>query len=169
MADKAKRVDIGGQAVLEGVMMRSPEYVALAVRRPDGSIVVKRDPYISPAKKHKWMGLPFIRGAVSMITMLGTGMKTLEESAKMSGETEEEPTKFELWLAEKLGKGVDKVVMGVAIVLAVALSLGLFVFLKPGERPGAHGAADRLYDRRAPGAGYDAGVPLSRRRAQDGV
>ena len=129
MADKAKRVDIGGQAVLEGVMMRSPEYVALAVRRPDGSIVVKRDPYISPAKKHKWMGLPFIRGAVSMITMLGTGMKTLEESAKMSGETEEEPTKFELWLAEKLGKGVDKVVMGVAIVLAVALSLGLFVFL----------------------------------------
>lgn len=53
----AKRVDIGGQAVLEGVMMRSPEYIALAVRRPDGSVVCKRDPYVSPAKKHKWMGL----------------------------------------------------------------------------------------------------------------
>ena len=129
MANKAKRVDIGGQAVLEGVMMRSPEYIALAVRRADGSIVLKRDPYVSPAKKHKWMGWPFIRGAVSMITMLGTGMKTLEESAKMSGETEEQPTKFELWLAQKLGKGVDKVVMGVAIVLAVALSMGLFVLL----------------------------------------
>ena len=129
MANKAKRVDIGGQAVLEGVMMRSPEYIALAVRRADGSIVLKRDPYVSPAKKHKWMGWPFIRGAVSMITMLGTGMKTLEESAKMSGETEEQPTKFELWLAKKLGKGVDKVVMGVAIVLAVALSMGLFVLL----------------------------------------
>ena len=54
----AKRVDIGGQAVLEGVMMRSPEYIALAVRRPDGSVVCKRDPYVSPAKKHKWMGWP---------------------------------------------------------------------------------------------------------------
>ena len=129
MANKANRVDIGGQAVLEGVMMRSPEYIALAVRRADGSIVLKRDPYVSPAKKHKWMGWPFIRGAVSMINMLGTGMKTLEESAKMSGETEEQPTKFELWLAKKLGKGVDKVVMGVAIVLAVAMSMGLFVLL----------------------------------------
>ncbi len=124
-----KRVDIGGQAVLEGVMMRSPEYVALAVRRPDGSIVVKRDPYVSPAKKHKWMGLPFIRGAVSMVTMLGTGMKTLEESVKMGGQEEEQPTKFELWLAQKLGKGVDKVVMGIAIAMALVLSLGLFVFL----------------------------------------
>ena len=124
-----KRVDIGGQAVLEGVMMRSPEYVALAVRRPDGSIVVKRDSYVSPAKKHKWMGLPFIRGAVSMVTMLGTGMKTLEESVKMGGQEEEQPTKFELWLAQKLGKGVDKVVMGIAIAMALVLSLGLFVFL----------------------------------------
>ncbi len=123
------RVDIGGQAVLEGVMMRSPEYVALAVRRPDGSVVLKRDPYESPAKKHKWMGLPFIRGAVSMVTMLYTGMKTLEDSAKMGGVEEEEPSKFEKWLAKKLGKGVDKIVMGLAIILAVALSVGLFVLL----------------------------------------
>lgn len=53
----AKRVDIGGQAVLEGVMMRSPEYIALAVRRPDGSVVCKRDPYVSPAKSISgWAG-----------------------------------------------------------------------------------------------------------------
>jgi len=130
MADKqARKADIGGQAVLEGVMMRSPEYVALAVRRKDGSIVVKRDPYVSPAQKHKWMGLPFIRGAVNMVMMLSTGMKTLEESAKMGGEEEEEPSKFEKWLAKKLGKGVDKVVMGVAIALALCLSIGLFVLL----------------------------------------
>ena len=125
----AKRVDIGGQAVLEGVMMRSPEYIALAVRRPDGSVVCKRDPYVAPAKKHKWMGWPFVRGAVSMVTMLGTGMKTLEESSKMGGVEDEQPTKFELWLAKKLGKGVDKVVMGLAIVLAVCLSVGLFVLI----------------------------------------
>ena len=129
MANKQLKPDIGGQAVLEGVMMRSPEYIALAVRRPDGSIVLKRDPYVSPAKKHKWMGWPFIRGAVSMIMMLGTGMSTLEESAKMGGQEEEEPSRFEKWLAKKLGKGVDKVVMGVAIVLALAMSIGLFVLL----------------------------------------
>ena len=125
----AKRVDLGGHRVIKNVMMRSPEYIALAVRRPDGSVVCKRDPYVSPAKKHKWMGWPFVRGAVSMVTMLGTGMKTLEESSKMGGVEDEQPTKFELWLAKKLGKGVDKVVMGLAIVLAVCLSVGLFVLI----------------------------------------
>ncbi|MBR5232151.1 MAG: DUF1385 domain-containing protein, partial [Clostridia bacterium] len=126
---QVQRVDIGGQAVLEGVMMKSPEYIALAVRRPDGSIVLKRDAYESPAKKHKWMGWPLIRGMVSMVLMLSMGMKTLDDSAKMGGAPEEEPTKFEKWLAKKLGKGVDKVVMGIAIVLALVLSMGLFVFL----------------------------------------
>ncbi len=127
--DEPKRVDIGGQAVLEGVMMRSPEWVALAVRRPDGSIVMKRDPWVAPAKKHKWMGLPFIRGAVSMAMMLTVGMKTLSDSAKMSGQEEEEPSKFEKWLSQKLGKSIETVVMAVAAVLAVVLSVGLFVLL----------------------------------------
>ena len=56
--------DIGGQAVLEGVMMKSPDAIAVAVRRENGDVVVKREEYVSPAKKHKWMGLPFIRGSV---------------------------------------------------------------------------------------------------------
>jgi len=127
--DQPKRVDIGGQAVLEGVMMRSPEYIALAVRRKDGSVVCKRDPWVAPSKKHKWMGLPLIRGAVSMVSMLSVGMKTLSDSAKMSGEEEEEPSKIEKWLAEKLGKSIETIVMAVAIVLAVAMSMGLFVLL----------------------------------------
>lgn len=134
MAKKEKnacpRVDIGGQAVLDGVMMKAPDAIAVAVRRPDGDIVVKRDNYVSPAKKHKWMGLPFIRGTVNMVDMLKVGMNTLESSATMVGEEQvEEPSKFEKWLAAKLGKNVDKVVMGIAAILAVLLSLGLFVFL----------------------------------------
>ena len=125
------RADIGGQAVLDGVMMKSPDAIAVAVRRENGDVVVKREEYVSPAKKHKWMGLPFIRGSVNMVQMMGLGMRVLEDSMKMSGneEAQEEPTKFEKWLAEKLGKGVDKVVMGIAMVLAVILSLGLFVLL----------------------------------------
>ncbi len=128
-ASLCPRADIGGQAVLDGVMMKSPDAVAVAVRRPNGDIVVKREKYESPAKKHPWMGKPFIRGAVNMVQMLGLGMRVLEDSMKMSGEEEEEPGKFEKWLAEKLGKSVDKVVMAVAVVMALALSIGLFVLL----------------------------------------
>lgn len=123
------RVDIGGQAVLEGVMMKGPEAIAIAVRRPDQTIVVKRETYTPLSKKHKWMGWPFVRGIVNMATMLVTGMKTLEDSTNMLGVMDEEPSKFEKWLAAKLGKGIDKIVMAVAVVLAVILSVGLFIAL----------------------------------------
>lgn len=125
------RADIGGQAVLDGVMMKSPDAIAVAVRRPNGDIVVKREKYEALSKKHPWMGKPFIRGAVNMVQMLGLGMRVLEDSMKMSGneDAQEEPSKFEKWLAEKLGKNVDKVVMAVAIVMALAMSIGLFVLL----------------------------------------
>ncbi len=125
-----KRVDIGGQAVMEGVMMKSPNAIAVAVRRPDHSIVVKRSPYHSPAEKHAWMGWPFVRGIINMGTMLKMGLNTLQQSTEMLGVLDEEPSKFELWLSKKLGKGIDKIIMGVAMVLAIALSIGLF-FMVP--------------------------------------
>lgn len=123
------RVDIGGQAVMEGVMMKAPDAIAIAVRRPDGSIVVKRKDYTPLSKKHPWMGWPFVRGIINMATMLSTGMTTLEESTQMLGVMDEEPTKFEKWLAAKLGKGIDKIVMATAVVLAVILSVGLFILV----------------------------------------
>jgi len=128
---KPKYQDIGGQAVMEGVMMQSPanESMAIAVRRPDGKIYVTCEHKEQAAKKHKWMGLPIIRGCVNMVVMLKMGMQTLDKSTQMLGILEEEPTKFEKWLAEKLGANIDKVVMAVAMVLAVVLSLFLFVFL----------------------------------------
>ena len=121
-----KRVDIGGQAVMEGVMMKGPEAIAVAVRRPNGTIVVKRDTYIPPSKKHKWMGYPFFRGIIGMGSMLSLGMKTLQLSSNMLGLMDEEPSKFEKWLSKKLGKGIDKIVMATAAVLAIALAIGLF-------------------------------------------
>lgn len=123
------RVDIGGQAVMEGVMMKSPDAIAITVRRPDGSMVVQREDYVPLSKKHPWMGWPFIRGMVNMVNMLVSGMKTLETSTQMLGVLDEEPSKFEKWLAAKLGKNIDKVVMGVAMILAVCLSVGLFIML----------------------------------------
>ena len=129
MPKKEKRVDIGGQAVMEGVMMKAPDAIAIAVRRPDGEIVLKRDAYVSPASRHKWMGWPIVRGVVNMVNMLVMGMSSLDASTKMLGVLEEEPSRFEKWLSAKLGKSIDKVVMGVAIVLAVALSVLLFIMI----------------------------------------
>ena len=123
------RVDIGGQAVMEGVMMKSPDAIAISVRRPDGTIVVKRKEYTPLAKKHPWMGWPIIRGVINMGMMLASGMSTLQESTEMLGIMDEEPTKFEKWMAKKLGKGIDKIVMGVAVILAVLLSVGLFIMI----------------------------------------
>lgn len=130
--EATKKFDVGGQAVMEGVMMRSPTATAVTVRRSDGSMVTKLTPFVPLKEKHPWMGKPFIRGIINMGTMLYYGMNTLEDSTKMLGIMDEEPTKFEKWLSEKLGKGIDKIVMGVAIVLAVVLSVALFVALPAG-------------------------------------
>ena len=127
--EQEKHFDVGGQAVMEGVMMRSPTATAVTVRRPNGTMVTKLTPFVPLKDKHPWMGKPFIRGIINMGTMLYYGMNTLEDSTKMLGMLDEEPTKFEKWLAKKLGKGVDKIVMGMAILLAVILSVGLFMAL----------------------------------------
>ena len=126
--------DIGGQAVMEGVMMQSPanESMAIAVRRPNGKIYVTCEHRSAASKKHPWMGWPVIRGCVNMVSMLKMGMQTLDQSTQMLGILEEEPTKFEKWLAQKLGASIDKVVMATAMVLAVVLSMFLFILLPSG-------------------------------------
>lgn len=177
-SQKHQYKDIGGQAVMEGVMMQSPsdESIAIAVRRPNGKIMVTCKHNEPLSKKHKWMGLPFIRGCVNMVMMLKMGMETLDKSTQMLGVMEEEPSKFEKWLAEKLGASIDKVVMAVAMVLAVALSLFLFVALPSGMATlvgrgtdsrfvinlsagsDAHRNFDRLYDCDLLRAGHQACV-----------
>ena len=129
----AKVCSIGGQAVMEGVMMKSPTGVAMAVRRADGTIATSYDNWTTRAKKGTFLGLPIIRGVVTFIESLSTGMTTLTESAKLAGEDiDEEPTRFEKWLSDKLGKSVESVVVGIAVLLAVVLSVGLFFLLPLG-------------------------------------
>ena len=65
---EARRPDIGGQAVLDGVMMKAPDAIAVAVRRENGDILVKREPYVSPFKKGSWLTWPFVRGSVNMVS-----------------------------------------------------------------------------------------------------
>jgi uncharacterized protein YqhQ len=127
---RMKRCSVGGQAVMEGVMMRTPDGdVALAVRKADGTIETeyssKKKGKQSPALK--W---PVVRGVAAFVDALATGMKMTMRSAELYGEGEqEEPSRFEKWLAEKTGKSAMDVAIAVAVVLAVGLAVALFVFI----------------------------------------
>lgn len=129
MAEKNCRLGtVGGQAVIEGVMMKNKDKMALAVRMPEGNIRVTKETCKSVREKHKILGWPIIRGIVNMIESLMLSMKTLTISADAFG-IEEEETKFELWLKKTFGKNLMDFVMAIATVLGVVLGLGLFIFL----------------------------------------
>jgi len=120
----------GGQAVLEGIMMKSPEGCALAVRREDGSIRVDDIEVSSVKDKYKILKLPIIRGIVGFIESMMLSYKTLSISAEVLGFEEiEEETKFEKWMKAKFGKGVLDLVMAIAMVLGLVLGFGLFFFV----------------------------------------
>ena len=120
------KFDVGGQAVMEGVMMRSPERTAVVVRQENGKIVARVKPNKQLSKKYKILGWPIIRGVVNFIMMMVLGVQTLTESAEMAGMEVEEPSAFEKKMAKTLGKSVEDVMMVLAVVLALALSIGLF-------------------------------------------
>lgn len=123
-----KSCNIGGQGVLEGVMMRSPEYSALAVRKADGSIVTKK--WKNPKKNEKWKKIPVVRGVVNLVEMLYSGTGVISDSAKMFDETfEEEPSKLEKYIAKKTGKNAMDIMMVFAVFFAIILSVGLFFIL----------------------------------------
>ena len=110
--------------------MKSEVGIAMAVRRPDGSIVKSYKKYRSKAQKGTFWGLPVVRGVVAFVESLKTGMDTTTKSAELLGDAfDEEPSKFEKWLADKLHIDIMEVATGIAVVLGVALAVGLFVFL----------------------------------------
>jgi len=80
---------VGGQAVIEGVMMRAPEKITIAVRKADGSIKVKADRYIGLTKRYKWLNVPIVRGVVNLFEMMGIGSKAINFSADETFEDEE--------------------------------------------------------------------------------
>ncbi|MBQ3223526.1 MAG: DUF1385 domain-containing protein [Clostridia bacterium] len=122
-------ISVGGQAVMEGVMMKGPKYTAIAVREKSGRIVAKRDKSISVGKKYKFLRWPIIRGVVNFVVMMYGGVKTLMDSAEMAGEEMEEPSKFEKKVASILHVKADDVMMIMAVVLALVLAIGMFFVL----------------------------------------
>ncbi len=119
---------VGGEAVLEGVMMRAGSLCAIACRHEDGSLVVREKTYVSARKKHKFCNLPIIRGIVSFIESLLLSYSCLTMSAEEYGEVEE-PTKFEKWFKKHLGIQFFDVITVLAMILGVGLALFLFLAL----------------------------------------
>lgn len=124
-----KRCNVGGQAVLEGVMMKAPDAVAIAVRKSNGEIVTQYKKYDPPSKRHRWMGWPIIRGVVNFVDMIKLGVSTISYSAKILEIEDEKPSKVDEFVAKKTGKAAEDVMMSFAVVLSLALSIGLFFVL----------------------------------------
>lgn len=125
-----KKTNIGGQAIIEGVMMRGKNVYAMAVRNPEGDIVVETDEWSSIAKS-KIFKLPILRGMVAFLDSMISGTKILMRSAEIAGEewVDEEPSKFEKYIMDKFGDKVTDIVIYISVCLSMILGLCLFYML----------------------------------------
>ena len=121
------KTSVGGQALMEGIMMRGPEKICVAVRRPDGTL----DMTYEDVKHHRWQKIPLVRGAAAMIENLVLGYRYLMHSAEVSmpEEAGEEPGRFETWLGEHAGPGAQNFLMALAAVCGGLLAIVLFMVL----------------------------------------
>ena len=122
--------DVGGQAVIEGVMMRSRDKIATAVRIPDGTVLVKTDPYLPLSRRHKLLNIPVLRGAIAFVEMLFIGIRTLNLSAEVAMEEveKEEAAKNGIeYVPEK--KKRNSLLLGLTAVVAMAAGIGIFFYL----------------------------------------
>lgn len=127
-----RRCDVGGQAVIEGVMMRGSKSLATAVRTPNGKIEIDFKDNRPITKKYPFLNIPFLRGFFVLIESMKVGMESLNYSATFLEDENEEPSKFEKWLENKLGKSANDVLMGITMFISFIFAIGLFVALPTG-------------------------------------
>ncbi len=127
---KVNRTYIGGQAVIQGVMMRGKRAMATVVRDDKGELQTEAQRITPPEKRAKWLRFPFIRGVVNFGTSLVGGMKSLMRSAEAVDTTEtEDPTKFSQWMKDRWKVTLGEILTWIAVAIGVALALVLFVYL----------------------------------------
>ena len=123
-------VRIGGQAVIEGVMMKNMDRYAVSVRKPNGKIETKVEECVSFAEKHPLFQLPVFRGMANFLESMVIGMKTLNYSASFyENEEEQTESRTEQLLEKILGEKAEKIIMGIVLVFSLAISIGLFMIL----------------------------------------
>ena len=126
---KSRYSGIGGQAVLEGVMMKNKEKYAVAVRKPDGEIEVEVETYQGLAHGSKIKELPFIRGIFNFLDSLLLGTRALNYSASFYEEEDSKETKFDKAMDKMSGGNGEKLLSGIVTVISVVLAVGLFIVL----------------------------------------
>lgn len=124
------RRDVGGQAVIEGVMMRGSKGMATAVRKEDGTIAVEVNKTTPITQKHKILKIPFIRGIFVLIDSLVQGIKSLNYSASFFDD--EEPSSFENWLKNKFGDKSNNLIISFTLFISFVLSIFLFIAIPTG-------------------------------------
>ncbi len=124
-----RKCNVGGQALIEGVMMRNGNKMATAVRKTNGEIVVEKTEYIPWSKRVALLKLPVFRGAVAMIESMIIGMKSLMNSAEQVDFEEEEESKFDLFLKKIFGDKFFQVMIYFSVAIALVLGVGLFMLL----------------------------------------
>ena len=129
---KLKKTSIGGQALIEGIMMRGPEKSSMAVRTTAGEITTEEWKTYPNGKPKGFKKSPFIRGIFNMIETMALGFKCLMKSADLAGMEEEEPSKFEKWLSKTFKVNLTSVASTVAVILGVLLSVFLFIVIPTG-------------------------------------
>ncbi len=132
MARKRRKVcnsGIGGQAVLEGVMMKNKDMYAVSVRKPDGEIDVETAEYHGLLHGSKLTKLPFLRGVFAFFDSLILGMRTLNYSASFYEETDEAETKTDKAMKKVFGDKTEKVYSGITLVLSLVVAVALFIVL----------------------------------------
>lgn len=127
-----KKCEVGGQAVIEGVMMRGSKGQATAIRKPNGKIEIDMKKIVPITRKYKFLNIPFIRGIFVLIDSLVTGINTLNYSASFFEEEGEEESKFELWLKNKFGEKSNDLIVGGTMIISFVLAIGLFIALPTG-------------------------------------
>ncbi|GFP77355.1 peptide chain release factor N(5)-glutamine methyltransferase [Clostridium fungisolvens] len=121
-----RKTKVGGQAVLEGVMMRGVSGLATAIRTPDGNIEVDFKNTVPVSKRYKILGVPVIRGFISLVDSMVEGIKCINYSASFF-EEDEEPSKFDKWINDKFGEKSNDIIMGFTLLVSLIFSVGLFV------------------------------------------
>lgn len=131
-SEGTKICSVGGQALMEGIMMLGPHGMAQVVRNPQGELVIKQSEITPLVKKNKFFGLPLVRGGVTLVDSMRRGMKALFDSAEIAATEEDpdyKPSKFDSWVERKLGDKAMGVLMTISMVIAVVFSVGLFFLL----------------------------------------
>ncbi|MBQ2231731.1 MAG: DUF1385 domain-containing protein [Oscillospiraceae bacterium] len=135
MSDREKcpafKTSIGGQALMEGILMRGPEKEAIVVRKPDGTLEEKVESVTSPKDKFAPFGWPIIRGSVNFVDTMIKGVKALTYSASFLPEEEDaEPDKVDKWIEKHFtAEKAQKIIIGVSVVIGLVVSVGLFILL----------------------------------------